>query len=133
MKNGVYGLLVCLTFALAALGWVGWGLHDAKDEIVRLTEVNKQSDTLSLTTIRSLQEKLGDCQRDKVDSLPAPNVEKRPKVVMPKIIAPKKKIIHRKPSRRFATRHAQREPRDRAPPHSNDWTHAWGLWGFWGL
>lgn len=138
MKNDIYLLLACFAVSICALAWVGWGLHDANGEIAHLHALNKQSDSLSLSTIASLQSKLADCQRgtyeEKVDSLPAP--EPKP-VVKPK---KKKKSIHHAPRRRYTKkRHAEKSyeyhlPQDnRAPPKSNNWTHSWGQWGFWGL
>jgi len=123
VKNDIYLLLICFVVSLGALAWVGWGLHDANAEITRIKHASAESDKLSLSTIASLQSKLGECQQgnyqEKVDTLPAPapkKVEEPPKA--------------KAPSRRYTKKRQQEKTYQYTPPPERAYTRSWGIWGF---
>ena len=124
MKNDVYLLLICFAVSIGALAWVGWGLHDANVEIARIKHASAESDKLSLSTIDSLQKKLGECQQgnyqEKVDTLPAPapkKVEEPPKA--------------KAPSRRYPKKRSEEKAYEYQRPHEEGPGRPWGAWGLW--
>lgn len=122
MTNTVYALIAAFLLSVGVLSWTSYDLRQANAEIEHLTNMSKQSDSLSLATIGTLQDKLVACQKGnyeaKVDSLPAPKVEE-PKPVV------KKKKARRAPSRRAHKAYEYRQPKAEAPEEPR-WH--WGLW-----
>jgi len=128
MNNETYALIAAFLISICALAWSDYQLRIANGQIEHLTNMSKQSDSLSLATIGTLQNNLAECQRgnfeEKTDSLPAP--EPKP-VVKPAL---KKKAL-RAPTRRYTRkRHAEKKYEYQQPTaESSEGPHwHWGLW-----